>query len=472
VPLDVLQPSPWMILPFGMLLAAIAVGPLFFSKWWNRHYAKVAFGLGAIVVAYYFTGLHASGRVWNTAHEYVSFIALIGSLYVVSGGIHINVKGEATPFVNTLFLLVGAVLANILGTTGASMLLIRPWLRMNKYRVTGHHVVFFIFIVSNVGGCLTPIGDPPLFLGYLMGVPFWWVAKNCLPMWATGISILLIMFFAVDYRNYLRAPGRIRAELTSPHEQWRFEGLGNVLFLLIILAAVFIHEPVFLREGLMAAAALGSFFLTRKRVHEANHFTFHPINEVAVLFIGIFATMMPALDWLQLNAGKMEVANSTFFYWGSGILSGVLDNAPTYLCFLKTIFGRFVDPHVVTQVSDLVQSHGANLAAMPDEIRQTFLALQKYHAADLASGKIGTDQIEVAYLLGNAQLNQHIAAISVGAVFFGASTYIGNGPNFMVKSIAVHQKIHTPSFISYVLNYTFPFLLPMLLVVWWFFFRH
>ena len=455
-----------------MLLAAIALGPLFFSRWWNQHYAKAAFGLGAIVVAYYFIGLHAPGRVWSTAHEYVSFIALIGSLYVVSGGIHINVKGEATPLVNTFFLLIGAVLANILGTTGASMLLIRPWLRMNKYRVTGHHVVFFIFVVSNVGGCLTPIGDPPLFLGYLMGVPFWWVWRNCLPMWATGIGILLILFFAVDYRNFLRAPRQVRAELAGPHGQWRFEGAGNVLFLLVILAAVFLHEPVFLREGLMAAAALGSYFLTRKSVHEANHFNFHPINEVVVLFIGIFATMMPALDWLQLNAGKIEAANSSFFYWGSGILSGVLDNAPTYLCFFKTIFGRFVDPHAVAQVNDLIQSHGANLAGVPEDIRQTFLALQQYHPADLASGKIGADQIEVAYLLGHAQLNRHVAAISVGAVFFGAGTYIGNGPNFMVKSIASHSKIHTPSFISYVLNYTLPYLLPMLLVVWWFFFRH
>src|SRR5262249_30503462 len=142
--------------------------------------------------------------------EYVQFIALIGSLFVVSGGIHINVKGEATPLANVVFLFIGAVTANVLGTTGASMLLIRPWLRMNKYRVTGHHVVFFIFVVSNVGGCLTPIGDPPLFLGYLKGIPFWWVAEHCWPMWAVGVGLLLAIFYVIDYRNYLRAPKAVR----------------------------------------------------------------------------------------------------------------------------------------------------------------------------------------------------------------------------------------------------------------------
>ena len=167
--------SPWLILPFGALLALIALAPLFFAAWWGKHYIKMAVGLAAIMVLYYVFALGARERVAETAHNYFSFIVFIGSLFIVSGGIHIQVKGEATPLANVMFLLVGAVAANLLGTTGASMLLIRPWIRMNKYRVTGYHIVFFIFIVSNVGGCLTPIGDPPLFLGYLMGVPFWWV---------------------------------------------------------------------------------------------------------------------------------------------------------------------------------------------------------------------------------------------------------------------------------------------------------
>src|SRR2546428_6003904 len=202
----VIHPDPWMILPFGFLLATIALGPLLFADWWHRHYPKVAYVLGAVTLAYYLFGLQAYARVWHMAIEYFSFIVLIGSLFVVSGGIHINVKGEATPLVNVVFLLVGAVIANLLGTTGASMLLIRPWLRMNKYRITAHHVVFFIFIISNVGGCLTPIGDPPLFLGYLNGIPFWWVAEHCWPMWTVAVVVLLAIFYVIDRRNYLRAP--------------------------------------------------------------------------------------------------------------------------------------------------------------------------------------------------------------------------------------------------------------------------
>src|SRR5262245_51653390 len=182
-----------MILPFGLLLTLIALAPLFFPDWWLKHYPKVAFALAAVTLSYYLFALPnaAKGTVMHTAKEYVSFIALVGSLFIVSGGIHITVKGEATPRANVAFLLFGALIANILGTTGASMLLIRPWLRLNKYRITAHHVVFFIFIVSNVGGCLTPVGDPPLFLGYLKGVPFWWVAEHCWPMWAVAVVILL-----------------------------------------------------------------------------------------------------------------------------------------------------------------------------------------------------------------------------------------------------------------------------------------
>jgi len=176
----------------------------------------------------------------------------------------------------------GLVTANLLGTTGASMLLIRPWLRMNKYRLTAHHVVFFIFIISNVGGCLTPIGDPPLFLGYLMGVPFYWVVQRCLPMWVVGVGILLLMFYALDRHNFLRAPRQVRSEQTGHHEQWRFEGLANLFFLGVILASVFIHQPPFLREALMIAAALGSYFTTARRVRESNRFNLHPIREVAI----------------------------------------------------------------------------------------------------------------------------------------------------------------------------------------------
>lgn len=465
--------TPWMILPFGLLLALIAVGPLLFSDWWNRHYPKVCFGLGAITLAYYLFWLprQASSTVLHTLVEYVSFIALIGSLFVVCGGIHISVKGEARPAANVTFLFIGALLANVLGTTGASMLLIRPWLRMNRYRVTAHHVVFFIFIVSNVGGCLTPIGDPPLFLGYLRGIPFWWVAQHCWPMWAMGLAILLSMFYIVDSGNYLKAPKPVREKLAEPPDQWRVDGLGNSLFLLLILGAVFINRPPFLREAVMLVAAAGSYLTTRQQVHQANHFTFHPIQEVAILFAGIFATMMPALDWLQWNAGMLKQPSPAAFYWGCGALSSVLDNAPTYLAFLSAALGTFVNADIVSQVQHLIQNGGADLAAASEPVRRTYEAWQQYHGGQLASQPVSVQEIEVAYLLGNSNLNSYIVAISIGAVFFGANTYIGNGPNFMVKSIADQQKVRTPTFLGFVFKYTLPCMAPMLVVVWWMFFR-
>jgi Na+/H+ antiporter NhaD/arsenite permease-like protein len=469
------EPNPWMIVPFGLLLGTIAFAPLAAPKWWAKHYSKVAIGLGAVTLAYYLLALHQWHRVLDGGLEYVTFIALIGSLYIVSGGIHISVRGEATPKVNTLFLFVGALLANLLGTTGASMLLIRPWIRMNRYRVTAHHIVFFIFIVSNIGGCLTPVGDPPLFLGYLKGIPFWWVAEHCWPMWGVGVGFLLALFYILDTANHRRAPKAVRVEMTEPPEQWRFEGLGNIPFILIILGAVFISRPPFLREALMVAAACGSWFTSKKEVHVANHFDFHPIQEVAILFIGIFATMMPALDWLQNNAARLGTPSPGLFYWGTGVLSSLLDNAPTYLSFLSASFGLFIEPEIVDKVMLLVQNHGADLSAIGDahaeSVSYTLAALQKYHSAELASGNVSKDVIETAFLLGNSDLNHYIIAISIGAVFFGAATYIGNGPNFMVKSIADRQKVVTPGFLGLVLKYSLPCLLPMFLLIWLLFFH-
>jgi Na+/H+ antiporter NhaD/arsenite permease-like protein len=413
-------PNPWMILPFVLLLGAMAVVPLFAPDWWSRHYAKVALGLGAVTLGYYIFILRDAPRVLHTAHDYFSFIALVGSLFVVSGGIHIGVKGEATPFANVIFLLVGAILANVLGTTGAAMLLIRPWIRMNKCRVTAHHIVFFIFLVANVGGCLAPTG-PPLYLGYLQGIPFWWPAQNCWPMWTTAVGMLLAMFYVVDKINFCRVPHVVREkDVTS--EQWSFSGLPNLFFVAVILGAVFVDRPVFLREALMLAAATASYFTTKKSVHEANHFDFHPISEVAVLFAGIFATMMPALDWLSANAREILGASPHpgIFFWSAGSLSAVLDNAPAYLGFLAALSGL---------------THSAN-------------------AVDL---------------LGRAALG--VIAVSVGSVFFGAATYIGNNPNFMIKSIADQQKIRMPGFLGFVFKFALPFLLPVLLTVWLVFFR-
>ena len=409
-----------MILPFALLLGAMAIAPLLAPNWWLRHYAKVALGLGVATLGYYLLGLHANERVLDTAHEYVSFIALIGSLFVVSGGIHIVVKGKSTPLANVVFLLVGAVLANVLGTTGAAMLLIRPWIRVNKHRIRAYDIVFFIFLVANIGGCLTPIGDPPLFLGYLQGVPFWWVTAHCWPMWVMAAGLLLAAFYVIDQIHFNRAPKK-----NMQHETWRFDGFFNLFFLAVILGAVFITKPLFLREGLMLAAALGSYLTTRRHsrhVHEKNEFDFHPVKEVAVLFAGIFATMMPALDWLGLHAKELLGADPSpgIFFWGTGGLSAVLDNAPTYLSFLGAL-------------------HGA------------------------------TGTKEIAELLGQNPMG--VLAISVGAVFFGAATYIGNGPNFMVKAIAGREKIPMPGFLGFIFKFTLPFLLPTLITIWLLFFR-
>jgi Na+/H+ antiporter NhaD/arsenite permease-like protein len=466
-------PNPVMILPFIALLALIALGPLLFPNWWTRHYPKAAFALAAATLSYYLFFLPNAARstVQHTAAEYISFIVLIGALYVVSGGIHINVKGEATPRENVMFLAIGALIANVLGTTGASMLMIRPWIRMNKYRVTAHHIVFFIFIVSNVGGCLTPIGDPPLFLGYLKGIPFFWVIEHCWPMWLVGNAVLLLMFYVVDRKNYLKAPKVVRDEVAEPPDVFRFQGLMNVFFLAIILSAVFIKDPPFLREGSMLMAALASWFLTREDIHKANHFDFHPIKEVAILFIGIFATMMPALDWLQRNAHTLGTPTPELYFWGTGILSSALDNAPTYLAFLSAAFGTFVNDQIITQVAHLVQNGGIDLSSASEQVRATYAALQKYFPAVLAAKSVSNEQIEMAFLLGNANLNQYIVAISIGAVFFGANTYIGNGPNFMVKAIADQQKVRTPTFLGFVFKYTLPYMLPMLILIWLIFFR-
>jgi Na+/H+ antiporter NhaD/arsenite permease-like protein len=413
-------PNPWMILPFALLLAAIASTPLVAPDWWSRHYGKISFLFGAITLGYYIFILKDAGRVLHTAHDYISFIVLVGSLFVVSGGIHIGVKGRATPLANVIFLLVGAVTANVLGTTGAAMLLIRPWIRMNKYRVTAHHIVFFIFIVANAGGCLVPTG-PPLYLGYLQGVPFWWPAEHCWPMWTTGLGVLLAIFYVLDRINFLRASREVRKRETV-QETWKFDGLANLFFVAVVLGAVFVGKPRFLREALMIAAAIGSYFTTKKSVHQANNFNFHPIQEVAILFAGIFATMIPALDWLSQNAREVLGQNPApwVFFWSAGGLSAVLDNAPTYLGFFSALSG-------------LTGAHD--------------------------SGE----------LLNRSALN--LTAISVGSVFFGAMTYIGNNPNFMIKAIAEQEKIRVPGFLGFIFKYALPFLVPALILISWLFFK-
>jgi Na+/H+ antiporter NhaD/arsenite permease-like protein len=409
-----------MVTPFLLLLLAIAVVPFIHRHWWEKYYPHVALGLGFAVFAYYVLELDYR-RMLHVGIDYVSFIVLIGSLFVAAGGIFLHTERHATPLMNAALLAVGAVVSNLLGTTGASMLLIRPFIRINKPRIRSYHVVFFIFVVSNIGGALTPIGDPPLFLGYLNGVPFHWTILNVWPIWLLALSLVLLIFFVLDTWSYRRWVAAVRHEVRGS----RFELLGtrNFLFLVIILAAVFAPTPA--REIVMVAAAAAAHRFAHREALRANQFTFEPIKEVAILFAGIFATMVPALDWLALNADKLGIRTPGQFYWGSGILSSVLDNAPTYLNFLSAALGL----HQLTLGNP---AHVATLVAEHPEF---------------------------------------LLAISVASVFFGANTYIGNGPNFMVKSIAEHAGVECPTFFGYIFKYSVPVLIPVFALVWYLFFR-
>jgi Na+/H+ antiporter NhaD/arsenite permease-like protein len=415
-----LHVSAWLMLPFAILLSAIGLAPFIHRSWWEKYYPFVSIGLGLFVFAYYCFCLDYR-RMAEIFVEYFSFIVLIGSLFVASGGIFLHTERHATPWMNTLLLAVGALVSNIIGTTGASMLLIRPFLRINRPRIRGFHIAFFIFIVSNIGGGLTPIGDPPLFLGYLNGVPFQWTLQKVWDIWLLALVLVLAVFFLVDTRSY-------RRWLLEKHRHVRgagFElrGSHSFFFLFIILAAVFARTPV--REVIMIIAAAAAHRFATKEALRANEFTFAPIREVAILFAGIFATMVPALDWLAQNAHRLGIRTPGQFFWSSGILSSFLDNAPTYLNFLSAAMGL----------------HGLALGNLE-------------HMTILLSRHAG-----------------FLRAISVGAVFFGATTYIGNGPNFMVKSIAEHAGVKCPSFFGYIFRYSLPVLIPIFVLIWLLFFR-
>ncbi len=437
---------PAMIAPFVLLLLAIAVMPFINALWWEKRYAYVCLILSSVPLFYYFIILKNAPRMINTAFEYCSFIALIGSLFIVSGGIHIRIKGRSTPHANVILLAIGAVVSNFLGTTGASMVLIRPYIRVNRYRISGYHIVFFIFIVSNIGGLLTPIGDPPLFLGYLKGVPFFWVISRVWLIWIIAVSFLLLIFYIIDYYNYKKLPDDMEHEVEAEGEHAFVEGLHNSIFLMIIIGAVFLKEP--LREMVMVFAAIVSYLTTKKQIHEKNQFTFTPIQEVAILFAAIFATMVPALDWLELNAGILGISEPGHYYWCSGILSSILDNAPTYLNFLSASFGL----HGLSVDNPLHMQAMLGMLSSPQIDHLQFLQATHLKPLTMESWK-------------------YIQAISAGAVMFGAMTYIGNGPNFMVKSIAEHQKVKTPHFMEYIFFYSLPVLIPLFLVIWFIFFR-
>jgi Na+/H+ antiporter NhaD/arsenite permease-like protein len=438
----------WFIVPFLLLLLSIAVMPFVNKRWWNKNYPLVVYILGFVVVLYYVSSLHNISRLFLTSYEYLSFISLIGSLFVVSGGIHVRIRGKSTPIGNVGLLATGAVIANILGTTGASMLLIRPFLRINKYRIKGYHVVFFIFIVSNIGGALTPIGDPPLFLGFLKGIPFFWIIPRVSLIWLLTIGIVLLVFYLMDIYSFQKESMKVQ-KVAAEVEEPEVSGLHNIVFLFIILASVFIERPapLMLREVIMWSAAIASFLTTKKEIHEKNDFNFIPIKEVAILFAGIFATMIPALDWLELNAASIGIVTPGQYFWGSGMLSSVLDNAPTYLNFLTAAFGL----------------HGATVDNM--QHMHLMLGLTTPAAAGLPN------PLQAGAMEITAQTWRYVQAISLGSVFFGAMTYIGNGPNYMVRSIAEQAGVKCPNFFDYIVRYSLPILIPIFAIVWYIFFR-
>lgn len=454
------SPAPWSVAPFILLLVMIATGPLFYPHFWHKYYPLVAALLGTVTVVYYLAFLGDTHHPIHAFFEYFSFIALIAALFVASGGILIKVDKEGTPMANVMMLIIGAALANIIGTTGASMLLIRPFVRLNQHRVKPYHIVFFIFMISNVGGVLTPIGDPPLFLGFLKGVPFFWTTIHLWPKWFFGIGLLSLIFYFIDRKNHKSAARDTRPEYSG---KIQIKGLRNALFLLITIIAVFLDPNVvdwipgilnneathswsigamgslsaevaqhtvafsFVRETIMILAAILSFKTADKECLKGNEFDFEPIKEVGFLFVGIFATMMPALQLISEfanSASGQQLVNVNSLYWFTGMLSGVLDNAPTYLNFLAAGMGKL----------------GLDIGVQADVIAYTQRAAEE------------------------------LMAISVGAVFFGAFTYIGNAPNFMVKSIAEQIGIQMPSFVGYVIRYSIPILMPVLLLTWLVFF--
>ena len=406
--------SLWAVVPFAGLLLSIALLPLRAPHFWENHKNKalVAF-LWSLPIAVYFL-FQAPHELILSMKDYSSFLLLLTALFIISGGIVLKGDLKATPEVNTLFLLSGAVLANFIGTTGASMLLIRPLLQTNSERRHTIHVpIFFIFLVSNIGGLLTPLGDPPLFMGFIKGVPFFWTLR-LFPIWAVMVGGVLLMFYLFDSYQYRKEECRDLIRDRRRVVPLRMTGTINFLWIAGVIAGMFLPFPR--REGVFILMSVMSLLTTRRQCRVDNKFNYNPILEVAILFAGIFITMVPALLLLNTRAAELGIAKPWQFFWAAGSLSSFLDNTPTYLAFFS-----------------LGQGLGLNGDVMG--IPSIFLK-----------------------------------AISAGAVFMGANSYIGNGPNFMVKVIAEEYKLKMPSFFGY-MAYSFAILIPLYIVVTLVFFR-
>jgi Na+/H+ antiporter NhaD/arsenite permease-like protein len=421
----------WTLAPFALMLLSIALLPLFCGHWFdrNRHKAYVAFALGVPTLVYLLAAFGNNGfdLVLNTGKEYFQFIVLLFALFTISGGIHLTGNSVATPRHNLTYLAIGAILANLIGTMGASMVLIRPLLRANSERKYARHtIIFFIFAVSNCGGLLTPLGDPPLFLGFLRGVPFSWTFRLW-PQWLLTVGLIILVYAVWELYIYYRKEPKTAIKMdVEDFVPMRLRGWINLVLLgLVIMAVLFskelgeagkvIHFP-FIREVILIALAFVSHKLCPRGPRECNNFCWPPFIEVAVLFAGIFATMAPALALLEAKGASLGFTQPWQYFWVSGGLSSFLDNAPTYLTFTSVAQGQVsaATGQVVASVGELARSAPALLAA-----------------------------------------------ISCGAVFMGANTYIGNAPNFTVKCIAERSGVKMPSFFGY-MAYSCAVLLPIL----------
>ena len=430
----------WSVVPFVGLLLSIALLPMVAAHWWHhtKNQFLVALGWAAPVFAWLaYTAATDHGTLGHDAQhglqhavaEYVSFIALLGSLYVISGGILLRGDLEGKPLINTAFLAVGSVIANVIGTTGASMLLIRPVLRTNSERKhTWHIPLFFIFLVSNIGGALTPIGDPPLFLGYLRGIGFWWTLQNLWHIWLPTVILLLIMFFVLDTMQYRKEPKSAIREDSDNVVPLSIEGNLNFLLLAGVIASVLLLSPDaevhdfrhwYAREIAMFALTGASMVLTPRAIREGNDFNWNPILEVAALFMGIFVAMIPATVLLQANGAALGVTEPWQYFWATGSLSAFLDNAPTYVTFAAMACGTYEFCETAEQLGPL-STHAESIRVL--------------------------------------------VAISLGSVFLGAGSYIGNGPNFMVRAIAEQSGYRMPSFFGYC-AYAAAFLGPVFVIV-------
>ncbi|HPW65569.1 MAG TPA: sodium:proton antiporter [Salinivirgaceae bacterium] len=422
----------WAIIPFVLMLLCIALGPLFFEHWWEKNKNKllVSLMLGIPVAGYLIAQKLPDLLAHQLLFDYVPFIILLGALFVITGGIHLKGDIEAKPWINTTFLGIGAILASFMGTTGAAMLLIRPVIKTNsqrKFKV--HTILFFIAIVANAGGLLTPLGDPPLFLLYLRGAEFTWFF-HMVPEWAFVNALLLIIYFIVDSYYYKKEPVENIKFDKANIVPLSLQGNINFLFLAGVVASVaFLNEhylPImkenawagFIREGAIVAMVILSLVFTKKPVREANKFSWGPILEVAFLFLGIFITMIPALQYLKAHAHDLGISSNAQYFYATGSLSAFLDNAPTALSFYNLALGMNEGGGAIT---------GAGYVAGIEEMILT--------------------------------------AICLGAVLFGAMTYIGNGPNFMVKAIAEENKIKMPSFFGYMIKFSLIILLPIYILV-------